>query len=245
MRSPHGKKRCAGRWDRSCDPPPPTSGSNHNSVTRMLTLTQPLPLLRCLPACAICEKGNSPVIPITRFRVAACMQSSLHSPPITRASPPPTLDGLKWIPKPDTARRQPCHPSLHPLANTRLLPLLGHWLQPRPNADLRSGTWKEKLLIGMALGTPHLCPAVAHWSDGARSAHHNSSCEGGTEDSHGRHRSVGHRAKPEAKVSPASSFSLLGILNAHRKNPQAYGYQCSFHPRVFQSIDFHGEHEVY
>ena len=32
--------------------------------------------------------------------------------------------------------------------------------------------------------------------------------------------------------------SLLGILNANKKNPQAHGYRCSFHPGVFQSIDF-------
>ena len=42
---------------------------------------------------------------------------------------------------------------------------------------------------------------------------------------------------------------LLGILNAHKiipkDNPQAHGYRCSFHPGVFQSIDFHGEREVY
>ena len=31
---------------------------------------------------------------------------------------------------------------------------------------------------------------------------------------------------------------LLGILNANRKNPQAHRYRCSFHPGVFQSIDF-------
>jgi len=32
---------------------------------------------------------------------------------------------------------------------------------------------------------------------------------------------------------------LLGILNANRKiYPQAHGYRCSFHPGVFQSIDF-------
>ena len=31
---------------------------------------------------------------------------------------------------------------------------------------------------------------------------------------------------------------VLGILNANIKNPQAHGYRCSFHPGLFQSIDF-------
>jgi hypothetical protein len=35
-----------------------------------------------------------------------------------------------------------------------------------------------------------------------------------------------------------ASECMLGILNANRKNPQAHGYRCSFHPRVFQGIDF-------
>jgi hypothetical protein len=30
-----------------------------------------------------------------------------------------------------------------------------------------------------------------------------------------------------------------------QNNPQAHGYRCSFHPGLFQGIDFLREHEVY
>ena len=42
----------------------------------------------------------------------------------------------------------------------------------------------------------------------------------------------------ETEKKKEKNDSLLGILNANRKNPQAHGYRCSFHPGVFQSIDF-------
>ena len=38
---------------------------------------------------------------------------------------------------------------------------------------------------------------------------------------------------------------LVGYFKRTQRNPQAHGYRCSFHPGVFQSIDFHGEREVY
>jgi len=38
---------------------------------------------------------------------------------------------------------------------------------------------------------------------------------------------------------------LVGYFKCTQKNPQAHGYRCSFHPGVFQSIDFHEEHEVH
>ena len=31
---------------------------------------------------------------------------------------------------------------------------------------------------------------------------------------------------------------LVGYFKRKQKNPQAHGYRCSFHPGVFQSIDF-------
>jgi len=31
---------------------------------------------------------------------------------------------------------------------------------------------------------------------------------------------------------------LVGYFERTQKNPQAYEYRCSFHPRVFQGIDF-------
>ena len=31
---------------------------------------------------------------------------------------------------------------------------------------------------------------------------------------------------------------IVGYLKRKQRNPQAHGYRCSFHPRVFQSIDF-------
>ena len=31
---------------------------------------------------------------------------------------------------------------------------------------------------------------------------------------------------------------LVGYFKRKQKNPQAHGYRCSFHPRVFHSIDF-------
>jgi hypothetical protein len=31
---------------------------------------------------------------------------------------------------------------------------------------------------------------------------------------------------------------LVGYFKCKQKNPQAHGHQCSFHPRVFQGIDF-------
>jgi hypothetical protein len=37
---------------------------------------------------------------------------------------------------------------------------------------------------------------------------------------------------------------VLGNLMHTGKDLQAHGYRCSFHPGVFQGIDFHGEHEV-
>ena len=36
----------------------------------------------------------------------------------------------------------------------------------------------------------------------------------------------------------SSIFSGVGYFKRKQKNTQAHGYQCSFHPRVFQSIDF-------
>jgi len=38
---------------------------------------------------------------------------------------------------------------------------------------------------------------------------------------------------------------LVGYFKRTQKNLQAHGYQCSFHPGVFQSMNFHGEREVY
>jgi hypothetical protein len=37
---------------------------------------------------------------------------------------------------------------------------------------------------------------------------------------------------------------LVGTPYGLQINPQADGYRCSFHPGVFQGIDFHGEREV-
>jgi hypothetical protein len=37
---------------------------------------------------------------------------------------------------------------------------------------------------------------------------------------------------------------VLGILMHIEKDPQVHGYRCSFHPEVFQGIDFHGKREV-
>jgi hypothetical protein len=37
---------------------------------------------------------------------------------------------------------------------------------------------------------------------------------------------------------------LSGILMHIQKDLQVHGYRCSFHPGVFQGIDFHGEHEM-
>ena len=31
---------------------------------------------------------------------------------------------------------------------------------------------------------------------------------------------------------------FVGYFKRKQKNPQAHGYRCSFHPEVFQSIDF-------
>jgi len=31
---------------------------------------------------------------------------------------------------------------------------------------------------------------------------------------------------------------FVGYFKHKQRNPQAHGYRCSFHPRVFQSIDF-------
>jgi len=36
---------------------------------------------------------------------------------------------------------------------------------------------------------------------------------------------------------------VVGYFKRKQKNPQAHGYRCSFHPGVFQSIDFPQEHE--
>jgi len=33
-------------------------------------------------------------------------------------------------------------------------------------------------------------------------------------------------------------FMFVGYFKRKQKNPQAHGYQCSFHLGVFQSIDF-------
>ena len=36
----------------------------------------------------------------------------------------------------------------------------------------------------------------------------------------------------------ATSAASVGYFKLKQKNPQAHGYRCSFHPGVFQSIDF-------
>jgi hypothetical protein len=42
----------------------------------------------------------------------------------------------------------------------------------------------------------------------------------------------------------ANTSLMLGILMHIEKDPQLHGYWCSFHPRVFQGIDFYEEREV-
>jgi len=39
-------------------------------------------------------------------------------------------------------------------------------------------------------------------------------------------------------VHPNSMLMTVGYFKCKQKNPQAHGYRCSFHPGVFQSIDF-------
>ena len=51
----------------------------------------------------------------------------------------------------------------------------------------------------------------------------------------------GPSAKQEAIIKvPAGTRVLppVGYFKRKQKNPQAHGYRCSFHPGVFQSIDF-------
>jgi len=47
----------------------------------------------------------------------------------------------------------------------------------------------------------------------------------------------------EGNVSPVKGamcveLTIVGYFKRKQKNPQAHGYRCSFHPGVFQSIDF-------
>ena len=41
-----------------------------------------------------------------------------------------------------------------------------------------------------------------------------------------------------ATVPGNGARKLVGYFKRKQKNPQTHGYRCSFHPRVFQSIDF-------
>ena len=50
---------------------------------------------------------------------------------------------------------------------------------------------------------------------------------------------------PRGKHAEISGVPTVGYFKRKQKNPQAHGYRCSLHPGVFQSIDFHGEREVY
>jgi len=42
----------------------------------------------------------------------------------------------------------------------------------------------------------------------------------------------------EEQVGIESNKNPVGYFKRKQKNPQAHGYRCSFHPGVFQSIDF-------
>ena len=42
----------------------------------------------------------------------------------------------------------------------------------------------------------------------------------------------------EARRHPLRVVTVVGYFKRKQKNPQAHGYRCSFHPGVFQSIDF-------
>ena len=41
-----------------------------------------------------------------------------------------------------------------------------------------------------------------------------------------------------ATVPRQGARKHVGYFKRKQKNPQAHGYRCSFHPGVFQSIDF-------
>jgi len=47
-----------------------------------------------------------------------------------------------------------------------------------------------------------------------------------------------HSAENVNAVTTRGGKTTVGYFKCKQKNPQAHGYRCSFHPGVFQSIDF-------
>ena len=46
------------------------------------------------------------------------------------------------------------------------------------------------------------------------------------------------RIEQEMLARGVTPETIVGYFKRKQKNPQAHGYRCSFHPGVFQSIDF-------
>jgi hypothetical protein len=46
------------------------------------------------------------------------------------------------------------------------------------------------------------------------------------------------QGKQKNKKKNKPNLRPVGYFKRKQKNPQAYGYRCSLHPGVFQSIDF-------
>jgi hypothetical protein len=117
-------KRCVDRWDQSCDPSPPRSRSNHNSLTR--TPTQPPSLPRCLllaHAVALTHASLPAVKPL-----AVCTVVLAHPRSTTDGSPRRPFSGLAE--KENDPRRRP--PRLRPYSRPCFAPIAHPRADPAP-----------------------------------------------------------------------------------------------------------------